>query len=77
MPRLVFTYNVYASMSINVKRKPGRPATGTDPLVATRMPPEMTAALDAAAAAEPDKPSRSELIRRIVTEWLKAKGMLR
>lgn len=41
------------------------------------MPPEMTAALDAAAAAEPDKPSRSELIRRIVTEWLKAKGMLR
>ncbi|HMO28595.1 MAG TPA: ribbon-helix-helix protein, CopG family [Enterovirga sp.] len=40
------------------------------------MPPEMTAALDAAAAAEDDKPSRSELIRRIVTEWLKAKGML-
>lgn len=38
------------------------------------MSPDLTAALDAAAAADPDKPSRSELIRRIVVEWLKAKG---
>lgn len=37
---------------------------------------ELAAALDAAAAADPDKPTRSELIRRIVVEWLKAKGYL-
>ncbi len=53
-------------MSINVKRKPGRPATGTDPLVATRMPVELTAALDAAAAKA--GLSRSELIRA----WIQA-----
>lgn len=43
---------------------------------AVRFPDEIARGLDAAAAAEPDKPSRSELIRQIVTEWLKAKGML-
>jgi len=37
---------------------------------------ELTAALDTAAANDPGKPSRSELIRRIVVEWLQARGYL-
>ncbi len=41
-----------------------------------RMPPDVTAALDAAAAADPEKPSRSELIRRIVLGWLRGNGFM-
>lgn len=44
--------------------------------IAVRLENQADAALDTAASVEPDQPSRSELIRRIVTEWLKAKGML-
>lgn len=64
--------------SIVVKpKKRGRPSTGgRDPITAVRMPSEITAALDTAAASDPDKPSRSELIRRIVVEWLQAKGFI-
>lgn len=59
-------------------KKRGRPPglKFADP-IPTRLTPDALTALDAAAAAEPDKPSRSELIRRIVTGWLKTKGMLR
>lgn len=35
----------------------------------------MTDALDAVGAADPNRPSRSELIRRIVTEWLASKSI--
>ncbi|MPZ31453.1 MAG: ribbon-helix-helix protein, CopG family [Rhodospirillales bacterium] len=45
-----------------LKRRPGRPATGVDPLVTVRLPAEMIAALDQRAAAE--AVSRSEIIRR-------------
>lgn len=59
------------------KKGRGRPAgRNMAKPIAVRLENEADAALDAAAAAEPDKPSRSELIRRIVTDWLKAKGML-
>lgn len=40
------------------------------------MPPAIGDALDAAREAEEDKPSRSELIRRIVADWLRKKGYL-
>lgn len=64
-------------MSIPAKRKKrGRPATGTFPMIGLRAAPELTSALDAAAAAEKDTPSRSEMIRRIVTKWLRGKGYL-
>jgi len=33
-------------------------------------------AIERAAKAEPDAPSRSEMIRRIVTEWLRERGHL-
>ena len=43
-----------------------------------RMPSEMLTALDAAIAAEPEatRPSRSELIRRIVADWLANRGFI-
>jgi hypothetical protein len=59
-------------------KKRGRPPGQkfADPIPA-RLTPDAMAALDAASAAEPGTPSRSELIRRIVTEWLRAKGMMK
>jgi metal-responsive CopG/Arc/MetJ family transcriptional regulator len=46
-------------------------------MVGFRAPPDLTKALDKASAAQEDQPSRSEMIRRIVTEHLKAKGYLK
>jgi hypothetical protein len=37
---------------------------------------ELTAAIDAAAAAEPDRPSRAEMIRRAITAWLRENGYI-
>jgi hypothetical protein len=52
--------------SITVKRKKrGRPATGTDPLVAARMAPELIRSIDDWASHNTDG-SRSEAIRRLV-----------
>jgi hypothetical protein len=57
---------------ISVKRKKkGRSASGTDPLVATRMPPGLIRSIDVWAAAHADG-SRSEAIRRLVELALKA-----
>lgn len=59
------------------KTKRGRPVgRSVGKPIALRLDPNAEAALDVAAAAEPDQPSRSELIRRIVSEWLKTKGLL-
>ncbi len=64
-------------MSILVQQKKrGRPASGTDPMVGVRMPPELRQAVDDWAAAQPDKPSRSEAIRLLVSDGLKAGGYL-
>lgn len=46
-------------------------------MIGLRAPPDFTKALDKASAQESDRPSRSEMIRRIVTDWLKAKGYLK
>ncbi len=46
-------------------------------MIGFRSAADLTAALDAAAAADSDKPSRSELMRRIVLEWLKGRGYLK
>jgi len=55
------------SASILVKpKKRGRPATGKDPLLAFRAPPELTERIDAWAAKQKDAPSRSEAIRRLL-----------
>ena len=44
----------------------GRPATGRDPARTFRLSDEFIAAVDTWAAAQPDKPARSEAIRRLV-----------
>jgi hypothetical protein len=56
-----------------VRKKRGRPATGQDPVTAIRLSPELRNKVDAWAAKQTDKPSRSEAIRRLVELGLKAK----
>lgn len=66
---LYFMYNENMARSISVIRKKkarGRPATGQDPLIALRMPPETITALDT--WAEKQGLSRSEAVRQLV-EW--------
>jgi Arc/MetJ-type ribon-helix-helix transcriptional regulator len=61
-----------APKSIKVKRKKrrrGRPATGKDPLVGVRLPPEMIKQIDTWAKRE-GVASRSEAIRRLVDQSL-------
>jgi hypothetical protein len=48
------------------KKKTGRPATGQDPLVALRLSPGKRQQVEAWAAAQPDKPSFSEAVRRLI-----------
>ena len=59
-----------------VSKRRGRPATGVDPVTAIRLPPELRAALDKWAEQQEDRPSRSEALRRIATEFLKRRGLL-
>jgi hypothetical protein len=55
------------------KRKPGRPATGRDPVMALRLPPALRSAIESWAEEQSDKPSRSEAIRRLLEFALAAK----
>jgi len=55
------------------KRGRGRPATGHDPSITSRIPEEIVAAVDKWAAKN-DAPTRAEAIRRLVELGLKAKG---
>jgi hypothetical protein len=55
-----------------VRKRPGRPATGQDPVTAIRLSSEMRAAVDDWAAKQADQPGRSEAIRRLVELGLKA-----
>ncbi len=48
------------------KRGRGRPRTGRDPMYGLRMSDDLVAAVDEWAAQQPDAPSRSEAIRRLV-----------
>jgi hypothetical protein len=57
-----------------VRKRPGRPATGQDPVTAIRLSKELRANVDAWAATQDDEPGRSEAIRRLVEIGLKAKG---
>jgi hypothetical protein len=56
-----------------VRKRPGRPATGQDPVTAIRLSKEIRAAVDTWAAKQEDIPGRSEAIRRLVELGLKAK----
>jgi hypothetical protein len=50
----------------------GRPATGQDPIRTFRLSDEKIAEIDAWAARQPDKPSRSEALRRLIALGMKA-----
>jgi len=56
------------------KKRRGRPATGRDPVMALRAPPDLTRAVDDWAGQQRDQPSRSEALRRLVEMALKLKG---
>jgi hypothetical protein len=60
------------SIKVKPKKKRGRPATGRDPHVAARMPPSLTAEVDAWATA--NDTGRSEAIRRLVELGLTIKA---
>jgi hypothetical protein len=45
-------------------------------MVGFRAPPELTTAIDKALAKDTEHRSRSGLIRRIVTDWLRERGYL-
>jgi hypothetical protein len=57
---------------VTPKRRPGRPATGKDPLITMRLPQEMIDALDTVAKGE--GASRSEIIRRLIEAGLKRRA---
>ena len=52
------------------EKRPGRPATGRDPVTAIRLSPEMRGTVDAWASKQADAPSRSEAIRQLVEKGL-------
>jgi hypothetical protein len=49
-----------------VKRKRGRPATGRDPIVGLRVPQETRDKIERWARRQPDEPTLSEAIRRLI-----------
>lgn len=66
-------------MSETKKNLGGRPRVDATPIT-VRVPPELLAALDVACGDNPsqtDPPvGRPEMIRRILTDWLRANGYL-
>ena len=54
------------------KKKPGRPATGNDPLISARVPPATIAAIEAWAGK--NGATRSEAIRRLIELGLTVKA---
>ena len=59
------------SNPVQHKKKRGPPATGKTPIVALRIGPPLSSSLDAWIAEQPEpRPSRSEAIRRLLTEAL-------
>jgi hypothetical protein len=77
--RLIFkrnkcnTFYMKRSTKNVVRKRPGRPATGQDPVTAIRLSKEMRSAVDTWAAKQVDKPGRSEAIRRLVEMALAGK----
>ena len=54
-----------------ITKKRGRPATGKDPILTLRAPQALTAEVEEWADRQPDRPSRSEALRRLVEIALK------
>lgn len=74
---LLFVYYTNPMKSINdIHKKRGRPATGKTPMLTFRAGPDIQGAIERAAKDQGDAPNRSEMIRRIVADWLRSKGYL-
>jgi hypothetical protein len=59
-------------MSIKDKpKKRGRPATGKDPMMGFRAPPELRRAIDEWRKRRPDRPSLAKAIRQLIERGLK------
>jgi hypothetical protein len=61
------------SIKVAPKKRRGRPATGKDPHIAARMPPELIAEVQAWAVT--NDTSRSDAFRRLVELGLKVKSV--
>ncbi|WP_244562158.1 hypothetical protein [Bradyrhizobium lablabi] len=70
-----FWYYTFMAKSNKVvpQNRRGRPATGRDPVTAIRLSIELRENVDAWAAKQPEAPSRSEAIRRLVELGLQVK----
>jgi Arc/MetJ-type ribon-helix-helix transcriptional regulator len=55
-------------------KRPGRPATGRDPVLTVRLPLAVRSAIETWAKQQKDRPSRSEAIRRLIEIALNAKA---
>lgn len=66
---MMYYANMPKSIAV-VHKKRGRPATGQDPVTAIRLSPELRTKIDAWAAAQEDRPPRSEAIRRMIERAL-------
>jgi Arc/MetJ-type ribon-helix-helix transcriptional regulator len=53
------------SITVTPKKR-GRPATGQDPVLTVRLPPDIRLAIENWAKRQKDKPTRSEAIRRLI-----------
>jgi hypothetical protein len=60
-----------SKIKVDQKRKRGRPATGRDPMVSSRVPANIVAEIDG--WAEENETTRSDAIRQLVELGLKAK----
>lgn len=64
-------------MSIaDTHKKRGRPATGVTPHQGIRIPADLLSALQSCQDDHPDVPSRAEMIRHILRDWLIGHGYL-
>jgi len=62
------------SIPVLRKKRRGRPPTGQDPVTAVRLSPALKSQIEDWAKQQPDNPSRSEAIRRLVQLALAAKA---
>jgi hypothetical protein len=60
-----------STQKVTPKKKMGRPATGRDPIRTFRLSDEKVVEIDAWAARQPDKPSRSKALRRLIDLGMK------
>lgn len=61
-------------MNKSKAKKVGRPSTGRGVQISMRWPPDMLAAVDEWRRAQPDLPNRTDALRGLVEQALKAKA---